>query len=67
MVILNAFTEEVLKEACFQCEYKGYTISVSNVSGRHELLVFKGGLSFPNIPNMEQAIAFIEEQIAPVQ
>ena len=38
MQILNCLTVNEIKQACFQCQYKGYTISCSNMFGRYETI-----------------------------
>lgn len=58
MQILNAMTEQEIKQAAFQFQYKGFTVSIANTFGRYEVLAFTEGRDIPtnSIPEAMAAI-----------
>ncbi|AUR92222.1 hypothetical protein NVP1170O_109 [Vibrio phage 1.170.O._10N.261.52.C3] len=64
MKFYNALTCENQENVCFQFDFEGFTVSISNLNprGRCEILVFKGDKNYSNFPTVDQAMAFIQEQ-----
>ena len=65
MIILNAVTEQEIKQACFQFEHKGFTISISSMFGRYEVLAFNSDTDIQAY-SVEDAIIKVNTFVAKV-